>query len=139
MSGELTHNISKRATSILGWNSGIEPEAGLEPATLRLHLDVAPSEEGNDDKSHTLYRLSYPGDFDGGASELENLLGRHDKTKGRKERWTEIEWEEGTTPKRVGQQAGGGRDDRPAGREQSYVCATGKARDLGPLPIESND
>ena len=34
-------------------NSGIEPEAGLEPATLRLSCF----------KSHTLYRLSYPGSF----------------------------------------------------------------------------
>ena len=37
-------------------NSGIEPEAGLEPATLRLIFHV--------NKSHTLYRLSYPGGFD---------------------------------------------------------------------------
>ena len=62
-------------------NSGVEPEAGLEPATLRLFLI----------KSHTLYRLSYPGDvvvldwergksyveswMDGGGWEIGECMG----------------------------------------------------------------
>ena len=45
--------MTKRRSFQLMETSGIEPEVGLEPTTLRFLFLC--------NKSHTLYRLSYPG------------------------------------------------------------------------------